>query len=212
MVSDRGKMIIQTPKWNAIRYTLFAPLYNLPGKYFDESRKKNIEFLDIQPTDHVCVIGGGTGLDVKYLPTYTKGVVVEVSPYLVRKMTRKFGSSYPNLKFEIGNAEHLLFENNSFNKVVVHLVLAVTDCPKKIVETVNRITVSSGKIAVFDVFCHPNLRLKALWQFIDIGFRLFMSSALLQPRWVVQNVDGSLVEDVFDRRTKWYRRLCFVKS
>ena len=58
--------------WNRIRYTLWAPLYDLVAR-FGRERCRSIALLQLQPGERVLLMGAGTGAD---LPLIQEGVSV----------------------------------------------------------------------------------------------------------------------------------------
>ena len=85
-------MKINTNTWNRIRYTLYAPFYDLAARWFAGQRRRSIALLDLKPDERVLLVGAGTGLDLEFLP---KNVIIEandISPAMVHHMTRRAGS------------------------------------------------------------------------------------------------------------------------
>ncbi len=204
--------MLQTPLWNKVRYTLISPVYNFFGKGLNPLRKKGIESLKVSDEDKVLVVGGGTGLDLKFLPKNTAGTVIDISPSLVKKMKARFGTAYPNLSFQMANAHKLPFSEDSFSAVVVHLVLAVDDNPLSIIQEIKRVASFGAKISVLDIFCHPKLSPNNLHRGIDFIFRLLLSSALLNYSKVTQGFEGRVTQEKFGKRGKWYRQVTIELS
>ncbi len=60
-------MTINNTKWNKIRYSLYAPFYNMIKNIFKKGRQRSIELLEIKPKEKILIVGVGTGLEFEYL-------------------------------------------------------------------------------------------------------------------------------------------------
>ena len=63
--------------WNRIRYTLYAPIYDLVARAFAPYRQRSLQRIRIP--GRILLIGAGTGLDLPYLPK-TAQIVATTSP------------------------------------------------------------------------------------------------------------------------------------
>ncbi len=52
-------MGLNTNVLNRLRYTLWAPGYDLVGRRFDRLRRRSIELLALKPGERVVIVGGG---------------------------------------------------------------------------------------------------------------------------------------------------------
>ena len=52
----------------------------------------------------------------------------------------------------VGDAQSLPFENDSFNVVLLHLVISVVPDPKALVDEATRVLAPDGRISIYDKF------------------------------------------------------------
>ena len=61
-------MELNTNRWNRVRYTLWAPLYDIAGRRFDGRRKASLNLLDLKAGERLLIVGAGTGADLPHVP------------------------------------------------------------------------------------------------------------------------------------------------
>lgn len=54
-------MSVNTNRWNRLRYTLYAPFYDLIVRRLGRGRRRAIELLDVKPGERVLIDGCGGG-------------------------------------------------------------------------------------------------------------------------------------------------------
>ncbi len=79
-------MKINTNRWNKFRYTLYAPGYDLMGRYFKDPRKRSVESLNIKPGDKVLIIGAGTGLDLEFIHPECEITAIDITPSMIQRI------------------------------------------------------------------------------------------------------------------------------
>lgn len=102
-----------------------------------------------QPLD-VLVNGVGTGLDLPHLPAQHRYVGLDLTPAMLRRAILRG----PGLQFRavLGDAQRLPFAAESFDCVVLHLILAVVPEPRHCLAETARVLRPGGTILVFDKF------------------------------------------------------------
>lgn len=145
-------MKVNTNSWNKLRYTLYTPGYDILGRIFSGSRKIAIENIHVKPHDRVLIVGAGTGLDLEFLPKDCSIVSTDLTPAMVNRMKKR------NLKLELQleampmDGQKLDFPDASFDKIILHLILAVIPDPAACIKEAERVLKPGGKISVFDKF------------------------------------------------------------
>ena len=161
-------MKINTNLWNKIRYTIYTPVYDSVAKHFHRSRKLSIDALNIGAGDRILLVGAGTGLDLEFLPKDCKVVATDITPSMVERIRQRNQSTQLDLQALVMDGQHLQFPDESFDKVILHLILAVMPEPTLCIKEVERVLKPCGEVAVFD-------------KFIRKGKQLSLTRKLLNP-------------------------------
>ena len=149
-------MKINTNGWNRIRYTLYTPGYNLIGRRFNSSRKKSIESLMLNPGDKVLLIGAGTGLDIEFISCNCEIIATDITPSMIDRIKRNIKNNGQNVQAMVMDGQCLEFPDNSFDAIILHLILAVIPDPVKCMQEVNRVLKPGGQVAIYDKFLPKN--------------------------------------------------------
>jgi phosphatidylethanolamine/phosphatidyl-N-methylethanolamine N-methyltransferase len=140
--------------WNRIRYTFWAPWYDalVAAADFGQARQRSIQGLGLQPGAHVLLVGAGTGLDLEYLPRDVSITAVDITPAMLERCRRRADRLGVAVDARVMDARQLTFENEAFDAVVFHLVLAVMPEPERGLREAERVLKPGGRVAVFDKF------------------------------------------------------------
>ncbi len=140
--------------WNRFRYTLWAPFYDslVAAVKFDELRKRSIEPLALTTGSRLLIAGAGTGLDLPHIPAGVDITAIDATPAMLERLQRRADELHLRVKAERGDARRLRFEDESFDAVIMHLVLGVMPQPSKGLAEAVRVLKPGGRIAVFDKF------------------------------------------------------------
>jgi len=141
-----------TDRWNKIRYRAYAPVYDLLAKPLEGGRRRAIERLGIGSDDRVLILGCGTGMDLEYLPDGTEVVAMDLTPSMVRRTEQRAERLELEVDAQVGDAQALPFEDDSFDAVLLHLVLSVVPEPHSVVAETGRVVASDGLVSVYDKF------------------------------------------------------------
>ena len=140
--------------WNRLRYTVWAPIYDaLVGAVgFTNARRHSIERLRLKDGDRVLIVGAGTGLDLEFVPPGVAITAIDVTPAMLRRMTRRAARAGRQVSAHVMDARNLTFSDASFDAVIMHLILAVMPQPELGLKEAARVLRSGGRIAIFDKF------------------------------------------------------------
>lgn len=147
-----SKMKINTNSWNKLRYTLYTPGYDILGRIFGQSRKVAIDNIQIISGEKVLIIGAGTGLDLEFLPKDCDIVATDLTPAMVNRMKKRNQKLGLQLEAIPMDGQKLDYPDASFDKIILHLILAVIPDPVACLKEVERVLKPGGKISVFDKF------------------------------------------------------------
>lgn len=138
-------------------YTLLAPVYDrIVSGPVDAYRQ--ISLSRIKDTHNKCILinGIGSGLDIPYLPEGGSYTGTDITPAMLKRAQyRAHKHSIDNLiniKFQLADSQALPFEDNSFDAVVMHLILAVVPKPELALREACRVLKPGGSIYIFDKF------------------------------------------------------------
>lgn len=135
--------------WNKIRYTIYTPIYDGIAGIFKASRRKSIDALNIKEGDKVLIVGAGTGLDLEFLPSGCQVIATDITPSMVKKIENR---KMKNVEAMVMDGHKLEFEDESFDKIILHLIIAVIPDPIACIKECERVLKAGGQIAVFDKF------------------------------------------------------------
>lgn len=138
--------------WNRRRYRLYAPVYDLAARPLERGRKRAVDRLALDDGDRVLILGCGTGSDLGYLPDDVAVTAVDLTPAMVRRTARRAGSLAVDVDAMVGDAQELPFASDTFDAVLLHLVLSVVPDPEELVAETDRVLATDGQVSVYDKF------------------------------------------------------------
>jgi ubiquinone/menaquinone biosynthesis C-methylase UbiE len=113
-------------------------------------RRRSLALLDLQRGDSVLVVGCGTGADFEFLPPDVEVTAVDLTPAMLRRAAAKIGDR--RIRLLEMNAMDLHLPDNSFDKTVLHLIVAVVPDPVRALQEAERVTKPNGLLVVLDKF------------------------------------------------------------
>jgi len=141
-------------------YTLLAPVYDfLVTGPLDFYREKSLSRISDTNNKKILVNGIGSGLDIPYLPTDAVYIGTDITPAMLKRAKKRAAqySSEPSLdiSFQIADSQALPFHNDSFDIIIMHLILAVVPDPALALQEASRVLKPGGKIYLLDKFIRP---------------------------------------------------------
>lgn len=135
-------------------YTRFAPWYDtVVGLASRRARRASLDALPRTASD-ILLCGIGTGLDLPFLvPTHRYTGLDVNSAMLARSLPRAQGLVYAPVR---GDAMHLPFRDESFDCVVLHLIVAVAPDSHACLREAARVTRPGGVVLILDKFLPRN--------------------------------------------------------
>jgi ubiquinone/menaquinone biosynthesis C-methylase UbiE len=83
---------------------------------------------------------------------------IDVTPAMLRQLERRSAETERFVATRVMDARQLIFPDESFDAVVMHLILAVMPEPERGVSEAARVLKPGGRIAVFDKFLRDEQR------------------------------------------------------
>lgn len=139
-------------QWKRARWRYYAPSYDIAAKPFERGRQRAIRQLDPQPGERVLIVGCGTGLDLAHLPTGAAITALDLHPANIKRTKARARALGHDVNARVGDAESLPFADDSFDAVLLHLLLAVVPDPHAVAAEAARVLEADGRVSVFDKF------------------------------------------------------------
>lgn len=135
-------------------YTLFAPFYDLMiSAATRPARTVSLRALGDVTGQTILVDGIGTGLDIPLLPSGAEYIGVDYTPAMLRRARGKCAGK--NVALHAGDAMALPYADDTFDAVIMHLILAVVPKPQQALAEAARVLKPGGRILIFDKFLRP---------------------------------------------------------
>jgi phosphatidylethanolamine/phosphatidyl-N-methylethanolamine N-methyltransferase len=142
-----------TNRWNRFIYRLWSPVYDSTvGHFFLPGRKRALALLDLQPGEHVLLVGCGTGADLPFLPEGVEAVGIDLSPEMLARAHARLPLPGRSVTLIMGDAQHLLVEEFSFDTVIFNLILSVIPDGATCLRENLRALKPGGRAVIFDKF------------------------------------------------------------
>jgi ubiquinone/menaquinone biosynthesis C-methylase UbiE len=137
-------------------YTLLAPIYDaMVSGPLDFYREKSLARL-CETNDKTILINGiGSGLDIPHLPAGASYVGTDITPAMLKIAEKRAAVSSIDIHLQLADSQALPFEDNSFDIIVMHLILAVVPHPELALQEACRVLKPGGTIYLFDKFIKP---------------------------------------------------------
>lgn len=155
-----------TEWWNRTRYRLYAPVYDLAARPLESGRRRAIERLELGPDDRILILGSGPGVDLEYLPRDADVTAVDAAPEMVERTAERADALGLDVDARVGDAQDLSLPDDSFDAVLLHLVLSVVPDPAAVASEAARVLRPDGRVSIYDKFVpegeEPSLLRRAL--------------------------------------------------
>lgn len=135
-------------------YSLIAPFYDLAiARSLRAARSRSLSSLPADAAGKVLLSGIGTGLDLPLLPELHHYTALDFNASMLSRAMRR--GAKLKADWVLGDSMALPFENERFDHVVLHLILAVVPQPERCLSEAARVLKPGGTIIIFDKFLRP---------------------------------------------------------
>ena len=179
--------LISTNRWNKIRYTAYAPGYDILGTIFSKSRSKSIKELSIQKDDHVLIVGAGTGLDLEFITEDCRITATDITAAMIARTLKRNNILKRNLSAQVMDGQRLEFQDSSFDKIILHLILAVIPDPVACLKECERVLKPGGCITIFDKFVPSGNTVSLLRKLLNPLTNLLFSNITRSAETIIGN-------------------------
>ena len=152
-------MALSTNAWNRLRYSVWALGYDAFTGAFTPLRRRSLERLALQPGEHVLIVGAGTGADLPLLPPGVDVLATDLTPAMLRRAEQRAPEvREARVRFAVMDGQALDLPAESFDAVILHLILAVIPDPARCLAETSRVLRPGGRVAVLDKFLGATAR------------------------------------------------------
>ena len=140
-------------------YTLIAPVYDwIVGPALAHARARSLRRLPAANHSRILLNGVGTGLDLPLLPTTNRYTALDLTRAMLQKaLPRGRGLDMTWIQ---GDSQCLPFGDNTFDHVVLHLILAIVPDTRAALREATRVVRPGGRLFLLDKFLRPG---KTAW-------------------------------------------------
>lgn len=137
-------------------YTLLAPLYDHAVRGpLDNVRRKSLSRLKNVEGKDVLLNGIGTGLDLEHLPRGARYTGSDITPLMLKRAQQRANETGIDIRLECADSHNLPFASESFDIIIMHLILAVVPNPERALQEADRVLRTNGSIYILDKFLRP---------------------------------------------------------
>lgn len=134
-------------------YTLFAPIYDaFVAPFTAGARRHSLLRLREGSPAEVLLVGIGSGLDLPLLPRGPRYTGLDLTPAMLARARRKSAALKLDIRLDVGDARRLPYGDAAFDAVVLHLILAVTPHPERVLAEAARVLQRGGRMLILDKF------------------------------------------------------------
>ena len=141
-------------------YTLLAPMYDFMVRRATHAlRKRSLDKLGDVTGQTILVAGIGSGLDIPLLPPGANYMGVDITPAMLRQaLILQAQHQELRIALQVGDVMSLPYPAQSFDTVIMHLILAVVPHPERALAEAARVLKPRGHILILDKFLQRGQR------------------------------------------------------
>lgn len=194
-------------------YSLMAPFYDLVVAGATHSLRKNsIQQLNSLSSEgeRILIAGIGTGLDIPHLPPDRKYVGIDLTPAMLAKARRL--SHNIDIDLQIGDVMALPYKEDSFDVVLMHLILAVVTNPARALEEAQRVLKKQGHLIILDKFLKRGQRAPMRRLFNPLVRHIATQTNVVFEDQLEKCPQLQVISDEPVLAGGWFRRIHLIKS
>lgn len=194
-------------------YTVFAPIYDaLVAPFTVGMRQRSLAMLRDGRHDEVLLVGVGSGLDVPLLPSGPRYTGLDLTPAMLTRARRKAMACHLDLRLDEGDARALPYAAATFDVAVLHLILAVTPHPERVLSEVARVLRPGGRVLILDKFLRPGQRAPVRRLISPLLGLLATRTDVVLEQALAQSPELEIVSDQPALASGWFRQVVLHRS
>ena len=194
-------------------YSLLAPFYDLVvAKASQSLRASSLEHLHsiTKPEDNILIAGIGTGLDIPFLGTQRNYYGIDLTPAMLSRAKKRVQDVSVN--FQVGDVMNLPYKNESFDAVVMHLIMAVVSNPTAALQESQRVLKTDGHLIILDKFLKPGQLAPVRRLFNPLIRQIATQTNITFEHHIAQCPQLAVVSDEPVLAGGWFRRIHLTKK
>ena len=135
-------------------YTLLAPIYDaIVDRATRPARRISLQRIRYETGPQILLTGIGTGLDIPYLDERARYTGIDITPAMLeRAQTQKTRRPELDIELQQADAMKLPFDDNTYDVVVMHLILAIVPDSVMALKEACRVLKPGGQLLLLDKF------------------------------------------------------------
>jgi SAM-dependent methyltransferase len=142
-------MSLESNRFNRLRYTFWAPLYDALASTLEERRRDSLRLLAPRPGERILIVGAGTGAELPHLAAGVRVLATDLTPAM---LARARGRLREGMQAAVMDAQRLGVVAGCFDAAVLHLILSVVGDPARCLREAGQALRPGGRAVVFDKF------------------------------------------------------------
>lgn len=138
--------------WNRIRYSSWAPFYDLIAHHTRAMRCRSLDLLHLQSGERVLIVGAGTGLDLDLIAHGPVVTATDLTPAMLERLRRRAARLGLAVDARVMDGQALEFADESFDAVMLHFIVAVIPDPVRCMREAVRVLRPGGRVVILDKF------------------------------------------------------------
>ena len=186
------------------RFSIFYPLVDI---FLRAQKRKLFHEINNAPFGQLLEIGVGNGSHLQFYKTH-KITGVDTSINMLEIAGKRKSENIELLKM---NGESLLFQDQSFDYVILSHIIAVVDNPEKLLEEVHRVLRPNGKVFILNHFT-PNNWLKHVDNTFQIVSKIFHFKSVFHINSLATIKKFTLLKEISLGQLSYFKLLIYSKE
>lgn len=188
-------------------YDKFSVFYPLVDIFLKPQKRKLFEEINTLPFGDLLEIGVGNGKHFRFYKTH-KIIGIDTSSKML-EIARE--QKNKNIELVLMNAEALLFQDQTFDYIIISHVIAVVDNPEKLLEESYRVLKPNGKIYILNHFTPKN------WlRHLDNSFQSFSKIFHFKSVFYIDSLTAinkfTLLKEICFGKFSYFKLLIYCKA